>query len=266
MHRSVYNLTLIAGLAFALATACAPTNGGLPTDTPVPASTELPPTAEPAPTAVAPTPSAAPLVGYVLFRFISADAGNYALQAGDTLSFTWDQAPTGASAYEFYFHPEDGSDPMLLGTDHEASDGVMVLWQVPPHLVGYLQAVAYFPDGTTIASNGIYNTLYTGAAPPPNICSLRALTYGPLDLTLEPNATSPTFAALWPGTYAQVLSHTADGWYQVATTDAHPKLPSEGLTTPAVVTIQPMPTGGWVNPELPFRRFGPCEALPLAEN
>ena len=38
---------------------------------------------------------------FLVFPYISADAGNFALLAGETITFTWENAPTGADRYEF---------------------------------------------------------------------------------------------------------------------------------------------------------------------
>lgn len=198
-----------------------------------------------------------PAMGSLLFPVAMSLEGYVAIQAGESLSITWADAPKGGSRYEFNLYPYDDSAPLLLGVDDDARDGVRVLWQVPPQLTGILRATAYLPNGITIASFG--EAIATGEAPPVGVCTLRNLTadpYSPARLALEPNANSPIFGYLPAGVYVQILGYTADGWQQVEATNAFFETPPP----------QPAPTSGWLSPETRTARFGPCEALPLVEN
>jgi hypothetical protein len=92
-----------------------------------------------------PTPSLH--YGHLEFPFLNADAGNFQLQTGQTITFTWVEAPPDANYYEFVLYPLDGGAPILLGTDVEPSDGVSLDWVVPPDVAAELRASAYYgPD------------------------------------------------------------------------------------------------------------------------
>jgi hypothetical protein len=65
-------------------------------------------------------------------------------------TLAWQDAPLGASLYEFLFDFYDGSPSQCLGVDDDASDGVKIEWMVPEGLVGKFEALATFADGRVI--------------------------------------------------------------------------------------------------------------------
>ncbi len=135
------NIYLLAVLML-LISACAPSN---------PATTSTPVSEE--------TPS-----GSIEFPYLSADAGNFQLQTGETITFTWKDAPANAERYDFMLYPLDGGRPIVLGMDTNASDGAAIEWLVVPDLSGELKGLAYYPDGRVLSS-GISGTIYSGSYP-----------------------------------------------------------------------------------------------------
>jgi len=153
MKTSIAFLLLIftlAACAPASATALVPPTATLTVELTAEA-TESSPTAEfyPATEAIpSPTLTPIPYYGYLEFPFRNADAGNFQLQTGAVITFTWIDPPLGAEYYEFVLHPFDGSPAIVLGRDTDPSDGVSLEWVVPPGLSAELRAHAYYADGT----------------------------------------------------------------------------------------------------------------------
>lgn len=90
------------------------------------------------------TPTPSPYHGHLQFPFINADAGNFQLQTGQTITFTWVEPPLDAQYYEFVLYPLDGSAPIPLGTDSDPSDGISLDWVVVPNLAAELRAFAHY--------------------------------------------------------------------------------------------------------------------------
>ena len=101
--------------------------------------------------------------GFIEFPYLHADAGNFQLQTGETITFAWKDAPADAERYDFMLYPLDGSRPIVLGMDTNASDGAAIEWLVLPDLSGELKGIAYYPDGR-ILSSGISGTIYSGSS------------------------------------------------------------------------------------------------------
>ena len=101
------------------------------------------------------------LYGFIEFPYLHADAGNFQLQTGETITFSWKDAPADAERYDFMLYPLDGSRPIVLGMDTNASDGAAIEWLVLPDLSGELKGLAYYPDGRILPS-GISGTIYSG--------------------------------------------------------------------------------------------------------
>jgi hypothetical protein len=99
--------------------------------------------------------------GFIEFPYLHADAGNFQLQTGETITFTWKDAPADAERYDFMLYPLDGSQPIVLGMDTNTSDGAAIQWLVLPDLSGELKGLAYYPDGRVLPS-GISGTIYSG--------------------------------------------------------------------------------------------------------
>ena len=99
--------------------------------------------------------------GMIEYPYLHADAGNFQLETGATITFTWRDAPVGAQRYDFVVEPQDGSLPILLGIDSDASDGVAIPWQVVPSISGDLKGLAYYADGRVLES-ALSGTIHSG--------------------------------------------------------------------------------------------------------
>jgi len=115
--------------------------------------------------ATASTPASAETSsGFIEFPYLHADAGNFQLQPGETITFTWKDAPADAERYDFMLYPLDGSRPIVLGMDTNPSDGAAIQWLVVQDISGELKGLAYYPDGRVLSS-GISGTIYSGSSP-----------------------------------------------------------------------------------------------------
>ena len=119
------------------------------------------PTPLPVVTLTPSAPGAENAHGVIEYPYLHADAGNFQLETGATITFTWRDAPPSAQRYDFVVEPLDGSLPIVLGIDTSSSDGVSIEWQVVPNLSGDLKGLAYYPDGTILES-GLSGTIHTG--------------------------------------------------------------------------------------------------------
>jgi hypothetical protein len=107
-----------------------------------------------------PTPTPDPYHGHLQFPFIDADAGNFALRTGQTITFIWVEAPPDAKYYEFVLYPLDGSAPIPLGTDNDSSDGVSLEWIVVPDVAAELRASAYYGSDQPVLK-AVVPTIYS---------------------------------------------------------------------------------------------------------
>jgi hypothetical protein len=107
-----------------------------------------------------PSGSSEDMYGVIEFPYLHADAGNFQLQTGETITFTWKDAPVDAERYDFMLYPLDGSQPIVLGIDANVSDGAAIEWLVLPNLSGELRGLAYYPDGS-VRRSGISGTIYS---------------------------------------------------------------------------------------------------------
>jgi|GEM_PF-3650335 len=115
------------------------------------------------PASISTPDSAETSYGFIEFPNLNADAGNFQLQTGETISIAWKDAPADAERYDFMLYPLDGSRPIVLGMDTNASDGAGIQWLVLPNLSGELKGLAYYPDGRVLPS-GISGTIYSGSS------------------------------------------------------------------------------------------------------
>jgi hypothetical protein len=192
-------------------------------------------------------PTRASHIGYISFPYRAADAGNFALQAGETITLVWEEAPLGASRYEFTFVADGSGLSTFIGSDEDASDGATVQWLVPPDLNGSFHGIARFPDGRTVAA-GPSGAIYSGTLPPAGVCSLSPGGAGPIDLLSDPSSDAAVFAFLLPGSYAAVLQRTTDGWYLVAASEAFDQS-----------TNLPATGSGWISDRALINLHGPCD-------
>jgi len=68
--------------------------------------------------------------------YISADAGNYRLQAGETITLRWDNAPIQLLSATFYVVGSNGARTEI-GKDIDPQDGLSISWTVPTILDGH---------------------------------------------------------------------------------------------------------------------------------
>ena len=269
MNKTFLNLrirTLFSCMALSvLVMACAPPAPTVkivntPTQVSKPVSIQTQPETPPIPPAVT-QPSS------LVFPHISGDAGNFSLLAGETLTFTWENAPTGADKYEFVLVPLHKEPTFLLGIDFDDSDGVAVSWTIPEHLAAELHATAYFPNAQKIDLS-FPPLIYSGDFPPAEVCSLIARNH-PVEVYRLPDRTAEKFALLYPSAYAHVLEVAPNGWYRIDASAAELFTPSRGIlpgTGFHVVAVSaamnsdlsPASGDGWVNSDQGVLLTGTC--------
>ena len=214
-----------------------------------------------------PTPPTVTQPSSLVFPHITGDAGNFALLAGETITFTWENAPTGADKYEFVLVPLNMEPSFVLGIDFDDSDGVAVSWTIPEHIAAELHAAAYFPDDRKIELS-FAPMIYSGDFPPAGVCSLIARNH-PVEVYRLPDRTAEKFALLYPSVYAHVLEIAPNGWYRIDASAAElytPPLgilPDTGFRDVAVSVamnfeLSPASGDGWVNSDKGVLLTGTC--------
>ena len=203
----------------------------------------------------------------LVFPHITGDAGNFALLAGETITFTWENAPTGADKYEFVLVPLNMEPSFVLGIDFDDSDGVAVSWTIPEHIAAELHAAAYFPDDRKIELS-FAPMIYSGDFPPAGVCSLIARNH-PVEVYRLPDRTAEIFALLYPSVYAQVLEAAPDGWYRIDASAAELYTPPLSISTNTDFldvtvslvknfSLSPASGDGWVNSDKGVLLIGSC--------
>ena len=193
------------------------------------------------------SPTSPPSIGFVHIPAV-ADAGNFFLFAGTTITLTWDDPPLNAMRYDFLLSAPSTHESTVIGTDVVSTDGVSVQWTVPERVEASLRAAAYYSDGHVIYSYWS-GDVYSEKAPPKNICTLASGTSGALEIFDKPKITSSPYAELIPGQYAQVYERTSDGWYRIDASVAVVRQGSTGMKM------------GWVVDERSIILFGPCDSI-----
>ena len=203
----------------------------------------------------------------LVFSHISGDAGNFFLLAGETITLTWENAPTGADMYEFVLVPLNQEPSFVLGTDSDDFDGIAVSWTIPEHVAAELHATAYFPDDQNMELS-FAPTVYSGEFPPAGVCSLIAR-HQPVEVYRLPDRTAKIFALLHPAVYARVLETAPNGWYRIDASAAELYMPSRGMvpdtgfrnvSVSAVTNSDPSSASadGWVNSDKGILLTGSC--------
>ena len=214
-----------------------------------------------------PTPPTITQPSSLVFPHITGDAGNFALLAGETITFTWENAPTGADKYEFVLAPLNKEPSFVLGIDFDDSDGVAVSWTIPEHIAAELHATAYFPDDRKIELS-FAPTIYSGDFPPAGVCSLIARNQ-PVEVYRLPDRTAEIFALLHPSVYAHVLEIAPNGWYRIDASAAELYTPSRGIlpdtgfrdvavSVAMNFDLSPASGDGWVNSDKGVLLIGSC--------
>jgi hypothetical protein len=191
--------------------------------------------------------------GHLEFPYISADAGNFILQAGEEIVITWEGTPVGASLYEIRFIHSDTVEENLIMVSSHPAEGVAAEWLVPERVSGRLEGVAIYGDGREVRS-GCCSQVFTGDLPPAGICSLLVHGIGVQNLYQEPKEESLRIAGIAPGLYLEVLERTINGWYFVKTDNVIDSGTSETVNTT-----------GWINGQENVGLHGPCEGIPIRE-
>ena len=241
-----------ARLSPAAQTVNTPTQTSEPTVTQTQTETPTPPSAQPS---------------SLVFPHITGDAGNFALLAGETITFTWENAPAGADKYEFVLAPLNKEPFFVLGSDMDDSDGVAVSWTVPEHVAAELHATAYFPEDRKIELP-FAPMIYSGDFPPAGVCSLIAR-HQPVEVYRLPDRTAEIFALLHPSVYARVLEIALNGWYRIDASAAELYTPSRGIMpdpgfrdaairAATNLDLSPASGEGWVNDDKGVLLTGSC--------
>jgi hypothetical protein len=203
----------------------------------------------------------------LVFSHLSGDAGNFSLLAGETITFTWQNAPTGADKYEFVLVPLNKEPSFVLGIDFDDSDGIAVSWTIPEHVAAELHATAYFSNDRKFELS-FAPMIYSGDLPPAGVCSLIAR-HQPVEVYRMPDRTAEIFALLHPAVYARVLEIAPDGWYRIDAsiaelyTQPSGMLPDTGFHEVAVSVatdshFSPASGDGWVNSDKGVLLTGSC--------
>lgn len=190
--------------------------------------------------------------GFLKFPYLSADAGNFNLQAGEQLTVTWVDAPPEANKYRFVILNLDGKDVQTLSMTQSTAVEVQATWMVPPDFTGTLEGHAYFDDGHVVRS-GCCSHVYSNRMPPEGICSLGTTGMMPQQLYEQRADEIERIIGIAPGLYLEVLARSAEGWYRVRTLPGESK--TDGNSDPG--------TTGWFHSMEGTQFFGPCDAIPL---
>jgi hypothetical protein len=211
-----------------------------------PAATSLPASS---PTPAPPTEG---VQGFLKFPYLSADAGNFNLQAGEQITITWVDAPPGANKYRFVVLNLEGKEIQTLTMTQSTEDEVQASWMVPPDFTGTLEGHAHFDNGY-VARSGCCTHVYSNRMPPEGICSLVTTGMMPQQLYEQRADEIERIIGIAPGLYLEVLARSSGGWYRVRT------LPGESKTDGNTDTA----TSGWFHAVESTRFFGPCDGIPL---
>ena len=196
-----------------------------------------------------------PQAGRVTIPYLFGDGGMVALQAGEVLPVTWNEAPSGAVIYIFWWRSYFSPLPSLIGIDFDLSDGVSVRWKIPEHMSGMPYGIAVYADGTHVVSDNRESGLEygSGSAPPEGICSVRSSGMEGTSVFAE-STTKSTFLGQLEG-YAPARGQVDDEegipWIQIE------------LSSTAVYRYQqddPLPETGWVFANF-VHMFGDCSFL-----
>ncbi len=106
-----------------------------------------PPTA--VPPSVIPTAVTQQLGSISVTPYITADAGNFAINGGTTVTISWSGGPADVVRTDFFQRTFNGTIT-LISSDTNASDGLSTTWLAPVNFQGTLTASATRSDGSTI--------------------------------------------------------------------------------------------------------------------
>jgi hypothetical protein len=193
-------------------------------------------------------------VGLVTIPYLYGDTGMVAIQAGEVLPVTWEDAPPGAFVYIFLWRSYGTGDLSFMGIDFGDGDSVSIRWKVLENLGGVPFAVALYGDGTSLPSiNDASSLIYgSGSAPPEGICSVRVSDTAP-----EVFANEGGIRILgYMGSYAPALAYVVDSagfpWIRI-------DLSQPGVIAPLDPNLALLDTG-WIYAHR-TQLFGDCGFL-----
>jgi hypothetical protein len=189
--------------------------------------------------------------GHLEFPYLSADAGNFNLQAGEEIGITWIDAPIAADTYEIWFISADEVKEVLPIVSNQTTNGVKAVWLVPERVSGRLEGIARYGNEREVRS-GCCSQVFTGELPPEGICSLLIHGIGVQNLYQEPNRESLRIMGIAPGIYLEVLERTLDDWYFVQVDQTAGSGESESVSTT-----------GWMDGQENVSLHGTCEDIPI---
>jgi hypothetical protein len=190
-----------------------------------------------------------PEVGSVDLPYIMGDAGNFLLQAGDTITITWENGPTDA-AFVVFLYSHKGVNT-VIGVDNYLVDGISVQWEVPAHLVGVPLAIAYQADGTPVFRPMFFGDIYSGDLPPTDKCVVSSGTIGaiPIFPVRDDTLRTEPIGDLTPSNQAVVVNRLKE-WVEIDLSSIHLVDGSFGIGKT-----------GWIKPSdnVPVRFTGKCD-------
>jgi LysM repeat protein len=140
---------------------------------------------------------------------VSADAGNFFLLRGETVTLRWDDAP--GSLYQVTFVLMGASGQNEIGQDTNPSDGISINWTVLPALAGH-QIIAYgryFENAKVVNSYPIY---ISSAPPSGQGCEIAPADPNGATAYTQADLNSPAFGTITVE-YVEVLGRALNGWY-----------------------------------------------------
>ncbi len=187
--------------------------------------------------------------GRIDFPFKTGDAGNFVLQAGEEVSFNWLDFPPDAAFYSIAIKTHEEEQLIMIGTDFDSSDGVMIDWNVEENISGSVVGFACFGDGACIGAEWS-GEVYSGLLPPDQFCTVKLFNIGVVDIYLEPDKDSVVIAHLTPGFYAQVYAIVEDQWLWIDLTNLDTSSQEYSSLS-----------RGYVPQQKSLELFGPCNSL-----
>jgi LysM repeat protein len=178
---------------------------------PRPVAARLPPT-------ITPPPNAPIQRGAVsISSTISGDAGNWLLLRDDSVTLSWDGAPSMAAVVTFTLLPPgwrsiaDGLPSGILIADNNVADGAAGQWRVPGGVRSQLAAFAYARDNTLLAYS--YAVSVYSAPPKGQGCEVAPKEANGQTAFMKPDPNAGVFGTLPQDQYVEVLGRSLSGWY-----------------------------------------------------
>ncbi len=187
--------------------------------------------------------------GRIDFPFKTGDAGNFVIQAGEVVSFNWLDFPTDAAFYSIAIKTHKEDQLIMIGTDFDSSDGVVIDWNVEENISGSVVGFACFGDGACIGAEWS-GEVYSGPLPPDQFCTVKLFNIGVVDIYLEPDKDSLVIAHLIPEFYAQVYAILEDQWLWIDLTNLENSSQEYSSLS-----------RGYVPQHESLELFGPCNSL-----